>query len=102
MNKKLKGILGIVGFVILFGFLVYMKTARKMGRSVITKPNQTEERNRIIEASRKNEMKAFEEAQKKETQRRDSIQQLQIDKLNEQRNKSQEILESLNNEAIGK
>lgn len=102
MNKKLKGILGIVGFVILFGFVVYMKTARKMGRNGIAKPNQTEERNRVLEVSKKNELKAFEEAQKKETKLRDSIQQLQLDKLNEQRKKSQEILESLNNESLAK
>jgi len=91
MNKKLKGILGIIGFVVLFGFVVYMKTARKMERTGITKSVQTEEGNQIIEASRKNELKAFEEAQKKETQKRDSIKQLQMDKLNEQRKKSQAL-----------
>ncbi len=97
MNKKLKGIVGIVGFIILFAFVVYMKTARKLERSGITKPDQTEETNIGIDASRKNEIKTYEEAQNKETQIRDSIQQLQRDYLNEQRRKSQEILESLNN-----
>ncbi len=100
MNKKLNGILGIVVFVILFAFVVYMKTARKMGRSGITKPNQTEERNRVLEASRKNEMKAFEEAPKKESQLKDSIQELQFERLKEKSEKAKKILESLNKDTV--
>ena len=98
MNKKLKNILGIIGFVLLFAFVVYIKTERKLKRTNVIKPDNTEQMNKVIEASKQNEAKAFEEAQQKETQKRDSIQQLQRDELEALKKESEEILKSLNKE----
>ena len=98
MNKKLKNILGIIGFVLLFAFVVYIKTERKLKRTNVIKPDNTEQMNKVIEASKQNEAKAFEEAQQKETQKRDSIQQLQRDELEAQKKKTEEILRALNKE----
>lgn len=98
MNKKLKKILGIIVFVLLFVFVIYMKTEQKLKRTRIIKPDNTEQKNRVIEASKQNEAKVFEEAQEKETQKRDSIRQIQRDELEAQKKKSEEILKSLNKE----
>ena len=69
MNKKLKNILGIIGFILLFAFVVYMKTERKLKRTNVIKPDNTEQMNNVIEVSKQNEAKAFEEAQQKEKQK---------------------------------
>jgi hypothetical protein len=98
MNKKLKKILGIIAFVLLFVFVVYMKTEQKLKRTRVIKPDNIEQLNRVIEASKQNKAKVFEEAQQKETQKRDSIRQIQRDELEAQKKKSEEILKSLNKE----
>lgn len=67
MNKKLKNILGIIAFILLFAFVVYMKTERKLKRTGVIKTENTEQMKSIIETSKQNEAKAFEEAQQKET-----------------------------------
>lgn len=69
--------------------MVYKKTERKLKRTNVIKPDNTEQMNNVIEVSKQNEAKAFEEAQQKETQKRDSIQQLQRDELEAQKKKIQ-------------
>ena len=98
MNKKFKNIIGIIGFILLFAFVVYMKTERKLKRTGVIKPDNTEEVNSVIEFSKQQQQNTFEQAQDKERQERDSLRQIQKEKMDEQLKKAQEIMKELDKE----
>ena len=102
MSKKIGKILGIIGFVLLFIGVVYLKTMRKINRGKTGQQDNTE----MIEQYKKNKEEqrknSYEEAKKKEQLRRDSIQKIQHDKMEVERKRMDSIIKVLDKKAKDK
>jgi len=75
-----------------------MKTERNLKRTGVIKPDNIEEMNRPKGISKQKEKETVELAQELERQKRNSIQQIQKDKMEEQQKKTEEIIKALDKE----
>ena len=98
MNKKLKYILHITWFVLLFAFIVYMRTTRKLKRTGVIKEDKAGQSVIFENDMKENPNKTYEIERQIEQKKRDSIRQIQQDKLDARVKKTEEILKALEKE----
>lgn len=80
MSPKLKRISGILGFVVLFGTVVYWKTQRKLNRFETTETNK-EMIQKQLEYQDLMKKQLYEITAKKQQAKRDSVAKLKRDSL---------------------
>jgi len=97
MSPKLKRITGIVGFVILFGTVVYWKTQRKLNRFETTETNK-EMIQKQLEYQEQMKNQLYEITAKKQQAKRYSIAKLKRDSLQEKIRQTQSIIKNLEKE----
>lgn len=98
MSRNLKKVLGIIGFVLLFAFVVYMKTRRKLERTGVIKKENTGQTQYIVDVQKQQDSLAYEQARAQQQKERDSVRQLQRDQLEEQKKKTEAILREMEQE----
>lgn len=97
MSPKLKRIFGIVGFVVLFALVVYLKTERKMNRFSPKKPDpeMVKRQQKMMEDLK---AKEIEEKLAKERRKYDSIAKARQDSLQAKIDKTKSLIEALDKE----
>ena len=97
MSPKLKRISGIVGFVVLFAIVVYLKTERKMNRFSPKKPDpeMVKRQQKMMEDLK---AKEIEEKLAKERRKYDSIAKARQDSLQAKIDKTKSLIEALDKE----
>ncbi len=101
MSPKLKRIAGIVGFVLLFALVVYLKTERKMNRFSPKKPDleMVKRQQKMMEDLK---AKEIEEKLAKERKKYDSIAKARQDSLQARINKTKDLIKQLDKEIKAK
>ncbi len=101
MSPKLKRISGIVGFVILFAIVVYLKTERKMNRFSPRKPDpeMVKRQQKMMEDLK---AKEIEEKLAKERRKYDSIAKIKRDSQRAKMQKIESLIKDLNKEIKAK
>ncbi len=97
MSPKLKRISGIIGFVVLFGTVVYWKTQRKLNRFETTETNK-EMIQKQLEYQDLMKKQLYEITAKKQQAKRDSVAKLKRDSLQAKIRKTQSIIKNLEKE----